>query len=117
MLPEFDCGEVPTNYFGPIEVHDQVTGNNRFVGIAPGSFSPPDYMAIFGQPGATEAWAAELWRQFLAAGITYSQARISWHASGLTDANFMAIQVFPGMPGGYSLVIDLDWTLTVEYCP
>lgn len=100
----------------PILVTDPVTNLDNYVGIAPGAYDPISYLAAFGQPGCLEAWAAEVWSQFVATATPYSQARLIWQDVHTTGKNFMAISVFPDQAGGYPLVIDLDTKIVVEYC-
>lgn len=110
------CG-VQTQQFGPIEVSDPINGTIATVAINPGMADPNAYMAFFGQPGATQAWADAVWANFIASGIPFSAARFIWASVNVTGFGFMGIQVFPGEPGGYQPVNSLNTSICIEYCP
>ncbi len=111
--PEYPC--LDRNTFGPLVVQDPITMESLPVGCAPGSLDPVTYLAQF--PGCLEAWANDIWSQFVAAKIPFTQARIVFAEIHTTGFGFMAIQVYPEQAGGYGHVIDLDTKLIIEYCP
>lgn len=123
-MPPLPSYPPPTPYacagrasYGAVGVTDPLTGVFGYVGINPGAVDPNLYVEAYGLPGCLEAWCAEVWSQFIAAGIPYSSARLIWEFGLLTSGNYQSIAVFPDQSGGYGLVSSLNTYITVEYCP
>lgn len=117
-VPPLTCGGGAPSLRGPtLAVEDPQTGVTNVVGIAPGALTPEAYLMTYGAPGCLEAWANAVWQQFIASGISYTQARLIWVEEHDTGDNWQATQVFPAQEGGYNGVQDLDTKIVVEYCP
>lgn len=98
-----------------IYVQDPLTLESLPVGISPGALDPVTYLSF--HPGCLDAWALDVWNQFMASGIPFTQARLIWADIHTTGNSFMATQVYPSQSGGYGHVLDLDTKIVVEYCP
>lgn len=112
-VPEpYPCGD--HFYSVPIEITDPGRGVTTFVGIAPGAEDPVTYLSPY--PGCIDAWAAEVWSQFIASGTPYTQARLVWRDVFTTGTGFQAQEVYPDQAGFYHPVISLDTKIVCEYC-
>lgn len=101
---------------GVIVIYDDTTGRTGEVGINPG-MDPNVYMSLYALPGATAAWAQDIWDAFLARGTPYTTARLIWWGTALTNLAFSAAHVYPNKPGGYPYTSGLNMTIAVAYCP
>lgn len=121
-VPDIPTWPVPSPYacqgdttWLPPQVVDPQTELSAYVGINPGALDPVTYLAPY--PGCIEAWSAAVWAAFLAASIPYSQARLIWQLVNFTGKNYMGWEVYPNQAGWYHEVIDLNWSIVIEYCP
>lgn len=113
--PAYGCPGEQTTL--PIMIVDPIRGLSRFPGIyPPAGFSPNDWIAFIGAPGALEAWSQAVWADFLASGIPFSQARLIW-ADIPTTGDWLATNVFPDELGNYPIVIDMITKVVVQWCP
>lgn len=112
------CATGLINQFPPIVVVDSAYGGNGYPGFNCGGCNPYDYFASY--PDCIDQWATAVWTDFVNSGTDFTQAQLVFcevQTSGdNTTGDYMAQQVFPGQPGGYFKVGDLNWKIVVQWC-
>lgn len=105
--------------YGGISVYDSTRNKWNFVGINPGDMDPNAYMGVYGQEGSLQAWVEAVIADFNAyvtnLGLDVTQSRVEWVYAPSTQLDYSATEVFPGEPGGYTLVPG-PMKLQVRYC-
>lgn len=102
-----------SQWYGPIHA-PSAAFPSFFVGVAP--IGDPTAYTDGISPGATAAWVAKVWEEFLLNVPSYTSARIIWAFVNLTDVNYTGFSVFPAMnPDNYSVSNGLTYSPVVEY--
>lgn len=102
-----------SDWYGPIHA-PSADFPSFFVGVTP-SGDPTAYTDGI-SPGATAAWVAKVWEEFLLNVPSYTAARIIWGFVNLTGTNYTGFSVFPDMnPANYAVSNGLTYSPVVEY--